>query len=71
MLPKASAKSMKTDVNLEAIKCSFKEIIDSCRPLYSKKKQKKQTNKKIIYQRSILFEIIGIILLQMSSDNTL
>ena len=70
MLPKASAKSMKTDVNLEAIKCSFKKIIDSCRPLYSKKKKKK-TNKKIIYQRSILFEIIGIILLQMSSDNTL
>ena len=54
---------MKTDVNLEAIKCSFKEIIDSCRPLYSKKK--------IICQKLILFEIIGIILLQMSSDNTL
>ena len=54
---------MKTDVNLEAIKCSFKEIIDSCRPRYSKKK--------IICQKLILFEIIGIILLQMSSDNTL
>ena len=46
MLPKASAKSMKTDVNLEAIKCSFKEIIDSCRPLYSKKKKKKKNKQK-------------------------
>ena len=45
MLPKASAKSMKTDVNLEAIKCSFKKIIDSCRPLYSKKKKKKNKQK--------------------------
>ena len=47
MLPKASAKSMKTDVNLEAIKCSFKKIIDSCRPLYSKKKKKKKQTKKL------------------------
>ena len=46
MLPKASAKSMKTDVNLEAIKCSFKKIIDSCRPLYSKKKKKKKNKQK-------------------------
>ena len=54
MLPKASAKSMKTDVNLEAIKCSFKEIIDSCRPLYSKKKKKKQTKKLSTKGRSCL-----------------
>ena len=56
MLPKASAKSMKTDVNLEAIKCIFKEIIDSCRPLYSKKKKtkKKQTKKLSTKGRSCL-----------------
>ena len=53
MLPKASAKSMKTDVNLEAIKCSFKKIIDSCRPLYSKRK-KKQTKKLSTKGRSCL-----------------